>query len=183
MDQEVVAFWNDGPQSGVEHPVGVGREGEAVAGIVVAADGVLMDVGGLDDRAGFRVEAIAGEGAGEIVAAEHIALEAAVAAFFLTGFECCGISPQGGDGFRLGSRQTKPGTEHDLFGGREVDADEGAAGFAAEVGVLQASEETGIEVAETGGELGFRGLSIGGETLPDLIALAAEGVERHRDVR
>lgn len=54
-----------GPQPGVEHPVGVGGEGEAVAGIVVAAFGVLVDVGGLDDGGGFRVEAVAGEGTGE----------------------------------------------------------------------------------------------------------------------
>ena len=48
---------------------------------------------------------------------------------------------------------------------------------------LMPFEEIGIEMAEAGGERGFRGLPAGGETLPDLIALAAEGVERHRDVR
>ena len=32
-------------------------------------------------------------------------------------------------GFRLGRRQTEPGTKHDLFGGCEVDADEGASGL------------------------------------------------------
>lgn len=38
-----------GSEAGVERPVGAGGEGEAVAGIVVAADGVLLDVRGLDD--------------------------------------------------------------------------------------------------------------------------------------
>jgi hypothetical protein len=62
VDQEVVALGDGGPQPGVEHPVGVGGEGEAVAGIVVAAHGVLVDVGGLDDGACGGLEAVAGEG-------------------------------------------------------------------------------------------------------------------------
>jgi hypothetical protein len=44
VDEEVITFGNDRPQPGVEHPMGVRGEGEAVAGIVVAADGVLVDV-------------------------------------------------------------------------------------------------------------------------------------------
>ena len=99
----------------------------------------------------FGVKPVAGEGAGEIVAAKDVALEAAVAAFFLAGFECGGIPPQGGDGFGLGCGEAKPGAEHDLLGGCEVDADEGEAGFTPETGILQASEETRIEVAEAGG--------------------------------
>lgn len=49
VNTQFIALRNHRPQSGVEHPVGVGGEGETVAGIVVAAFGVLMDVGGLDD--------------------------------------------------------------------------------------------------------------------------------------
>jgi hypothetical protein len=49
VDQKVIDFWDDCPKPGVEHPVGVGGERETVAGIVVATDGVLVDVGGLDD--------------------------------------------------------------------------------------------------------------------------------------
>ncbi len=191
--------------------MGVGGEGEAVAGIVVAADCVLVNVGGLDDGGGlirnaghrishppgrrckpvqnppglvglFSVEAVAGEGAGEVIAAEYVALEAVVAAFFLTGFEFGGIGTQYGDGFCFGSRQAEPGAEHHLFGGGEIDADKGALGFSAEVGILQTGEERGIEETETAGELGFRGLPINGEALPDLVLFTTEGVERHRDV-
>jgi len=42
-DEEVITFWHSGPKRLVEHPVGIRGEGEAVAGIVVAADGVLVD--------------------------------------------------------------------------------------------------------------------------------------------
>jgi len=41
-DEDVITFWESGPQPLVEHPVGVGGVGEAIAGIVVAADGVLV---------------------------------------------------------------------------------------------------------------------------------------------
>lgn len=68
VDEQVVAFGDDGPEAGVEHPVGRVKgcahamgEGEAVAGIVVAAFGVLVDVGGLDDVAVGRFEAVAGD--------------------------------------------------------------------------------------------------------------------------
>jgi hypothetical protein len=53
-----------------------GGEGDAVAGIFVAAFGVLVDVGGLDDGAVGRFEAVAGEGAGELIATGDIDLEA-----------------------------------------------------------------------------------------------------------
>ena len=99
----------------------------------------------------FGVEPVAGEGAGEIVAAKDVALEAAVAAFFLGGFEGVGVGSQSGDGFRLGRWQAEPCAEHDLLGGREVDADEGTAGLEAEVGILQVGKERRIEVTEAGG--------------------------------
>jgi hypothetical protein len=50
-------------------------------------------------------------------------------------------------------------------------------------GILEAGEETGIERAEAGGRLGERRLAVGGEALPDLVLVAAEGVEGHRNVR
>ena len=50
-----------GPEAIVEQPVSVLAEGEAVAGVVVAGIGELMDVGGVDDAAGGdRRQAIAG---------------------------------------------------------------------------------------------------------------------------
>jgi hypothetical protein len=52
---------NGGPEPLIEHPVGVGGYGEAIAEIVVAGDCVLMNVGGLDNGSGFRVESVAGE--------------------------------------------------------------------------------------------------------------------------
>jgi hypothetical protein len=155
MDNEIIAFRYGCPQTLIKHPVSVRGKGEAVAGIVVAAHRVLVDVGGLDDGGGFRVEPIAREGAGKIVAAEHVGLKAAVAAFFLTGFEGGGIAPQHCDGIRVWDRQTKTGAEHNLLSGREVHSDNGAACFAAEVAVMQACVERGIEIAEAGGEPGF----------------------------
>ena len=66
MDEKVIARGNGGPEAGVEHPVGVGGEGDplsphgygatrTVMGIVVAADGVLVDMRGLDDGRSFGV--------------------------------------------------------------------------------------------------------------------------------
>jgi len=52
LDQEVVAFEHYGPQSGIKHPMSVRLESESVARIVVTADGVLVDVRGLDDGGG-----------------------------------------------------------------------------------------------------------------------------------
>ena len=40
------------PEASIEHPVSVRAESEAVAGIVVTADSVLVDVRGLDDGGG-----------------------------------------------------------------------------------------------------------------------------------
>lgn len=75
------------------------------------------------------------------------------------------------------------GTVHDLFDGGETDADKDAPGLPAAAGILQSDVKRGIEAAEAGGELGFRGLPIGGEALPDVILFTTEGVEGHRDVR
>lgn len=58
--QQVIAFGDDRPQPGVEHPVGVWRQSEAVAGIVVAAFGVLVDVGGLNDITFGRFKLVSG---------------------------------------------------------------------------------------------------------------------------
>ena len=43
VDQEAIALGDGGPEPLIEHPVGIRGEGEAVAGIVVAGDGVLVD--------------------------------------------------------------------------------------------------------------------------------------------
>jgi len=63
-DEDAVVI-REGPEALVEGPVGVAAEGQAVAGIVVAAVGKLVDVGGLDDAAGVEGrQAVAGRGAG-----------------------------------------------------------------------------------------------------------------------
>jgi len=51
-DEEIIAFRHGTPEASIEHPVSVRAESEAVAGIVVTADGVLVDVRGLDDGGG-----------------------------------------------------------------------------------------------------------------------------------
>jgi hypothetical protein len=121
------------------------RDGVEFVGVVVAADGVLVDVGGLDDGSGLCVEAVAGEGAGEVVAAEDVTLESRVAAFFLSGFEFFGLVAEGVDfsGFR--HRKAEPGAEHDLFPGRKVNGDKGCARLAPEVRLLKAGVEVRIE--------------------------------------
>ena len=93
------------PEASIEHPVSVRAESEAVAGIVVAADGVLVDVRGLDDGGGFGIEPITGEGAGEVIAAKDVGFKAAVAAFFLAGFGFCGVLLESGDGGGIRNRQ------------------------------------------------------------------------------
>lgn len=64
MNQEIVAIRDHRPETGLEHPVGIGRERGAVTRIVVAGLGMLMDVRGLYHIAIGGVEAIAGEIAG-----------------------------------------------------------------------------------------------------------------------
>lgn len=86
FDEEVVATWQGGPEALVEHPVGIRGEGEAVSGVVVAAEGVLVDVAGLHEGAIVGFQSVTREGAGVVVAADDVALEAGVAAFFLRGF-------------------------------------------------------------------------------------------------
>ena len=69
----------DGPESLVEHPVGVAREGEAVVRIVVAAFGELMDVHGFDNRAAAAcVDSVSGERAGEAVLRHHSDTESGI---------------------------------------------------------------------------------------------------------
>jgi len=52
LDKKIIAFRHGTPEASIEHPVSARAESEAVAGIVVAADGVLVDVRGLDDGGG-----------------------------------------------------------------------------------------------------------------------------------
>ena len=104
FDEEVVAFRHGGPEALVEHPVGIGGEGEAVAEIVIAALSVLVNVGGLHDVASGRLETVARESAGVFVARTHFDFEAVVAAFFLTGFEGFAISCEFDHGHSIGQR-------------------------------------------------------------------------------
>ena len=67
FDDKIITIGDGGPQAFIEHPVGVWREGEAIAGIVIATLGMLMDVAGLDDVADGALQAVAGEGAGVLV--------------------------------------------------------------------------------------------------------------------
>ena len=66
FDQEVIALGDCRPQAGVEHPVGVGGQGEAVAGGVVAGVGVLVDVEKTQDfkTQDARVESLGGASRG-----------------------------------------------------------------------------------------------------------------------
>jgi hypothetical protein len=92
-----------------------------------------MNVGGLDDGSGFRVESVAGEGASEVVAAEDVGLETRVAALLLAGFVFGGLFAEGGDFRSRRGWQTETGAEHDLLLGREVDRNEGFACLTPEV--------------------------------------------------
>lgn len=69
-----------------------------------------------------------------------------------------------------------------MLGGREEEADEQGAGMVAECFVLQALVEGGIERAQARGIAGVGGLAIGGEALPDLIAITAQSVKGHGDI-
>ena len=121
LDEDVVAFGLGSPEAFVEHPVRVGTEGEAVAGVVVAALGVLVDVTGLDKGGVIGFQAIAGQGAGEVVAEDDVGLEAGVAAFLLAGFELTGVLAEGGDLLGFRKREAELFEEHDLFPRCEVE--------------------------------------------------------------
>lgn len=179
----LVAFGLGGPEAFVEHPVRVRTEGEAVAGVVVAALGVLVDVTGLDKCGVVGFQAIAGQGAGEVVAEDDVGLEAGVAAFLLAGFELSGVLAEDRDFLGFRKREAELFEEHDLFPRGEVEGGKGEACGAAEGGVLQAGKEIGIELAEACGEFGVRGLPVPGKALPDLVAVAPQRMERHGDVR
>ena len=99
FDEEVVAFGHGSPEALVEHPMGIWGEGEAVFGVVVAAEGVLVDVAGLHEGAIVGFQSVTREGAGVVVAADNVGLETGVAAFFLRGFEGIGVVAQLGNGF------------------------------------------------------------------------------------
>ena len=38
LNQNVISIWNRSPEPGIEHPVGVGREGKTIPEIVISAD-------------------------------------------------------------------------------------------------------------------------------------------------
>lgn len=183
MDEKIIAFRDDRPQTLVEHPMSVRGEGEAVAGVVVSRDGMLMNVGGLDDGGCFGVETVTGQGAGEVVAAENVALEAAVPPLFLASLVFGGMSAEGTDFIGARWLKAEAGREHDLFDRGEIDRDQGSANLASEVGIPKAVEERGMDGAQAGGGLGGGGLNVGGEALPHLVSGPTEGVEGHWDVR
>ena len=183
MDQQVIALGNRRPESRIEHPVGVGGEREAIARIIVAADGVLVDVGGLDDVAGGGLEAVASKSAGVLVAGIDFGFEAAVPAFFLSGFEGLAVFGEFNHLGGVGHGQEKAGADFGLFGRGEVGRDEQASGGEAKIWVEQAIVKIGIQMAEAGGELGSRRIAMFVKPLPDGIAVAAERVEGHADFR
>lgn len=183
MDEEVIALWNSGPKSLIKHPVGVGRQGKAVARVVISRDRMLMDMGGLDDGGGFGVESVTGQGTSEVVAAEDITFEATVSSLLLTGLVFYRLLTKHPDFLGARGLQAQAGREHDLFARGKVDHDQGFAGLASKSRILETSEKSGIERAEAGGGLGFGRETIGGKGLPNLVPRAAEGVEGHGDVR
>jgi len=58
LDKILIPLGDCRPESLIEHPVGVRGERESVAGVVIPGDRVLVDVSGLHDRGGFRVEVV-----------------------------------------------------------------------------------------------------------------------------
>ena len=181
MDQQVITFGDHCPQSRVEHPMGIGAKGEAVLRIVVAAFGVLMDVGGLHDVACCGLEAVTSESAGVFVAGADFCFESIVAAFFLTGFEGIAIFGEFAHGGAVGNRQTKALAEADLLSGCEVGGDHDLPGFQAKIGIHETGKKIGVKMAESGGEFGDRRIPLFIEAFPDGITFAAECVEGHRD--
>lgn len=179
----MVALGQRGPEALVKHPVGIWSQGETVAGFVVSRDGVLVDVSSLDNRGCLGIEAVAGERAGEVVAGEDVAFEPGVTAFFLAGFEFNGVGADRLDIRVLWKREPESFAEADLLCGLKVDGHEVLSSFAPKIGVLQAGEEFGIERAKACCSLGVGRLTIGGETFPNLIPVAAECVKWHGDVR
>ncbi len=142
-----------------------------------------MDVGGLDKVTVGRFQLVSGEGAGELISACDINLETTVASFFLSCLEGVGILPELGYLGRIRNRQTQAFANSHLFTRREVAGDHDSASFPAKCGVLETAKEIGIKFAETGGEFGFRRIAVFVETLPNGIAVTAESVEGHGDVR
>ena len=180
-DQQIIAFADHCPQSCVEHPMRIGAKGEAVLRIVVAAFGVLMDVGGLHDVACCGLEAVTSERAGVFVAGADFGFEAIVAAFFLTGFEGLAIFGEFCHGGAVGNGETKTLAEADLLSGCEVGGDHDPSCAQAKISIHETGKKIGVKMAESGGEFGDRRISILIEALPDGITFAAECVEGHRD--
>ena len=132
--------------------MGIGAEGEAIPGVVVATFGVLVDVGGLDHVACRGLETVAGEGAGVFVAGTDFGFEAVVPALFLAGLVGLPVFGKPGHFGSVWNGQAEAFAEADLFCGGEVSGDHDPAGALAETGILQAGEEVPGEIAEAGGE-------------------------------
>ena len=181
MDQQIIAFADHCPQSCVEHPVGIGAKGEAVLRIVVAAFGVLMDVGGLHDVACCCLEAITSEGAGVFVAGADFGFEAVVAAYFLAGLEGIAVFGEFGHGGAVGNGETEALAEADLLSGCEVGRDHDSPCAEAKIGIHETGKKIGIKMAESGGEFGDRRIPLFIEAFPDGITFASECVEGHGD--
>ncbi len=162
--------------------MGVRGQGEAVTRIIVAAAGVLVDVGGLDEGTGLGIEPVTGEGAGIVVTSKHLAFEAAVAAFALARPEGVGVATERLDLAGVGKGQLEPGAERDLLARGEVDRDQGAARGAAESTIFEKEPQFRIKLAEAGRGLRVRGSAVAGVARPETITLPSEGVKWHGDV-
>ena len=178
-DEDAVARV-DGPESFVEHPVSVAREGEAIVRIVVAALGKLMDVRGFDDRAASScVRSVTGERAGEAVLRHYGDAETGVASFgfvfgrFLADLELLLAGLCFTDAERREQRL--------LFGFGKPRADKLPTRRFSKVFILETGEEIGIELDAVGGLVRPARPAVIAERLPK--ALVAQVVERLSESR
>lgn len=118
-----------------------------------------------------------------MIAAGDINLETTVTPLFLGGFEGVGVLPELDHLGGIRDRQPQAFAKPHLFTRREIAGDHDLASFPAKRGVLETGKEIEIEFAETGGEFGFRRVAVFVETLPNGIAVTAESIEGHSDVR
>ena len=83
-----------GPQSGIEHPMRIGGQGEAIPRIVVLAFCPLMDMGGFDKVSAIGRESVPRQRAGEAVSRQDLHLETQTSPFPPVGKIPVGILPK-----------------------------------------------------------------------------------------
>ncbi len=137
------------PQAGIDRPMGVLREREAILWVVVAAVGELVDVGGVHDAAGVDGDApVASQGAGVVVRGHDGEAETRLASAFVRFLVELGV---GLDDIVGRNRWTDQVVERGAFAGfGEVQSNQDAAELFAEPGVVEAGEEVGIESGDDG---------------------------------